>query len=179
MIASGRTSGNCVAAQLANQGGDFLTVANDNGDYLLRFDGTTWSMLNGGQLHEPSGSPVATGHGLTYVWKYRNRMFFIQGGSMNAWYLDTNAVTGLLHLLPLSGSCTKGGSLLFGATWSLDAGDGLDDKCIFVTTEGEVLVFTGTIQVMPLIGARRPVRRSADGHERSYTSRRRAADCHL
>ena len=44
-VASGRTSGNYVASQLANQGGDWMLVANDAGDPLLRFNGTTWASL--------------------------------------------------------------------------------------------------------------------------------------
>jgi hypothetical protein len=100
-------------------------------------DGVSW-------ITGPPGSPVVNGHGLTQVWKYRRRLFFIQGGSMNAWYLDIDAVGGALQLIPLSGAFTKGGALLFGCTWSVSAGDGIDDKCIFVTTEGEIAIFTGT-----------------------------------
>jgi hypothetical protein len=81
---------------------------------------------------------------LSYVWKYRNRLFFIQRRSMSAWYLDINSVGGALLEIPLSGAAGKGGTLLFGAVYSTDAGDGNDDKCVFVTTLGEVLVFTGT-----------------------------------
>ena len=35
----------------------------------------------------PATAPAAiqNGQGLTYVWKYRSRLFFIQGGTMNAW----------------------------------------------------------------------------------------------
>ena len=62
---------------------------------------------------------------------------------MNAWYLPLNAVGGLLALIPLSGAATKGGKLLFCATWSIDAGDGIDDKLVFCTDLGELLIFTG------------------------------------
>lgn len=92
----------------------------------------------------PVGSPVEHGRNLTYVWKYRNRLFFIQSNSMNAWYLGINSVGGVLAPIPLAGSATKGGKLLWGATWSLDAGDGIDEKCVFCTDQGEVLIFTGT-----------------------------------
>jgi hypothetical protein len=71
-------------------------------------------------------------------------LFFIQKRSMSAWYLDINSVGGALLEIPLSGAAGKGGTLLFGAVYSTDAGDGNDDKCVFVTTLGEVLVFTGT-----------------------------------
>ena len=90
-----------------------------------------------------AGTAVAA-LGLTQVWKYRRRLYFIQGGTMDAWYLDIDAVAGTLQPIPLSGAFTKGGSLLFGCAWSVSAGDGIDDKCIFVTTEGEIAVFTGT-----------------------------------
>ena len=61
----------------------------------------------------------------------------------------------------LSGASTKGGKLLFGATWSIDAGDGTDDKCVFVTDNGEVLVFTGSDPGTPPTGARRAATTSA------------------
>jgi hypothetical protein len=143
-IATGRLSGNYSAAQLANMSGDYLTAVNDAGDFAMRFDGTTWVTLNSGQIVGPPATAVVNGRGLTYVWKYRRRLFFIEGGTMNAWYLDIDAIQGTLKMIPLSGSCKKGGSLLFGATWSIDAGDGIDDKCVFATTEGELVIFTGS-----------------------------------
>jgi len=145
-------NGNFATAQLANSGGDWLLAVNDLGDYVRRFNGTTWDYLNTAYAGVPSRitGPVTApplvqdGKGLTYVWKYRSRLFFIQGGSMNAWCLPLNAVGGELIYIPLSGAARKGGSLLFGASWSIDAGDGIDDKNCFFTDQGEVLVFTGT-----------------------------------
>jgi hypothetical protein len=147
LVKSGQASGNYANSQLANQGGDYMIVVNDAGDFPLRFDGTTWTTLNADQITvDTTTYPSATvlhGKNLTYVWKYRNRWFFIEGNSMNAWYLGTNAIQGNLNLIPLSGAASKGGKLLFGATWSLDAGDGIDDKCVFATDLGELLIFTG------------------------------------
>jgi hypothetical protein len=148
LIKGGQTSGNYAAAQMATTGNDsWLVVVNDAGNAPLRFNGTVWETADPfatNPITGPVGSPVATGHNLTYVWKYRNRLFFIEAGSMNAWYLGIDSVGGLLAKIPLSGAATKGGKLLFGAVFSLDAGDGMDDKCVFVTDQGEVLVFTGT-----------------------------------
>lgn len=148
LVKSGQLSGNYVASQLANLSGDHMLVANDAGDYLLHYDGSTWTTYNASQITtNPAVTPppsCATGHNLVYVWKYRSRYFFIEGGTMNAWYLPTNAISGVLNLIPLAGACTKGGKLLWGATWSLDAGDGIDEKCVFGTDQGELLIFTGT-----------------------------------
>ena len=99
---------------------------------------------NGSWITGPAGTTVVNGHNLTYVWKYRNRWFFIEGGTMNAYYLPTYAIGGTLAMIPLSGSATKGGNLIAGFTWSIDAGDGIDDKCVFMTDQGELLIFTGS-----------------------------------
>jgi hypothetical protein len=205
VVKSGQTSGNYCASQMANQGGDWMVVVNDNGDAPLRFNGSTWATLNfttpanwanstayavnarakdtaDGSLWKcavahtsatsgtfladrtahpsywitdvasdgvswitgPTGSTVINGGNLTYVCKYRGRLFFIEGSSMNAWYLPLNAVGGLLAMIPLSGAATKGGKLLFCASWSIDAGDGIDDKLVFCTDLGELLIFTGS-----------------------------------
>jgi hypothetical protein len=203
-VASGRTSGNYVASQMANAADDWLLAVNDAGDPILRYDGSTWASLltttppnwlvstaypvgakatdtsdgsrwKAASAHTspatgtfaearnaapgqwvfdmasddapwiigPKGTPVENGGNLVYVCKYRNRFFFIEKNSMNAWYLPLNAIGGQLLMIPLSGAFTKGGKLLFCAVWSIDAGDGIDDKLVFATDLGEIVVFTG------------------------------------
>ena len=145
-VASGRTSGNYVGSQLANASGDWLIAVNDAGNAPLRFNGTDWEVITNAYV-PPAGKPSTISNipanGLTYVCKYRNRYFFIEKDSMNAWYLPLNSVGGALLNIPLSGAATKGGKLLFCASWSIDAGDGIDDKLVFATDQGELLIFTG------------------------------------
>jgi hypothetical protein len=153
LVKDGQTSGNYAASQLANASGDWLIVVNDKGDPPLRFNGLAWETLAPGYtppvdmpstITGPAGTTVEDGGNLSYVCKYRNRLFFIELNSMNAWYLPLNAVGGELAMIPLSGAATKGGRLLFCASWSIDAGDGIDDKLVFCTDLGELLVFTGS-----------------------------------
>jgi hypothetical protein len=160
LVKSGQTSGNYVAAHFENAavsslGTNWLIVCNFAGDYPLRTpDGIAWHTLDGSlagpagdgasRITGPAGTNVVNGANLSYVWKYRNRLYFIEKNSMNCWYLPIDAVGGLLTKIPLAGACSKGGELLFGSVLSIDAGDGLDDKNVMVTTEGEVLIFTGT-----------------------------------
>jgi hypothetical protein len=135
--------GNWSTAQLSNLSGEHLLALNDAGDYAWYYDGTAWTHFDAGQITGPAGSGVDNGAGLTYVWKYRSRLFFIQGGTMNAYYLNVDEYQGTLQQIPLGGAGTKGGALIFGATWSVDTGAGPDDRCVFYTTEGEALLFTG------------------------------------
>lgn len=78
------------------------------------------------------------------IWPYRNRLFFVKKNTKSAWYLPVDSIGGAAVEFTLDGTFKRGGALLFGTTWSLDAGDGLDDKCVFVSTVGEVAVFEGS-----------------------------------
>lgn len=81
---------------------------------------------------------------LTQVWSYRNRLYFVQKNTMDAWYLPSDQIGGAATKISMRGIFQKGGYLLFGATWSMDAGDGPDDICVFVSTLGEVAVYEGS-----------------------------------
>jgi hypothetical protein len=80
---------------------------------------------------------------ISHVWVHAERLFMVQGGTMKAWYLPVDAIGGAALAINLGGVFKEGGSLLFGATWSADSGSGLGDRCVFVSTEGEVAVYAG------------------------------------
>jgi len=130
---TGQTNGKYSTATMATSGGVFLTAVN-GADTRQVFDGTNWT------------TPAITGvdsADLSNVWAYRNRLFFAEKDSLSAWYLGTESISGAAQQISLAGVFAKAGSILFGATWSLDAGDGLDDLCVFVSTNGEVAVYQG------------------------------------
>jgi hypothetical protein len=95
-----------------------------------------------------SGSAVTltgiTGQQLSFVWSHKARVWFVEKGTLNAWYLPTNAFGGTAVKFPLTGIFRMGGALLFGGTWTVDSGTGIDDMQVFVTTEGEVAIYQGT-----------------------------------
>ena len=92
----------------------------------------------------PSGVALTTAD-LNYVWVYKERLWFIQKGSLDAWYLPVDQLGGELTWLPLGGIFDLGGYLVFGQNWSLGFGasGGLSEQNVFVTSEGEVAVFQG------------------------------------
>lgn len=131
---SSLSAGDWSAQAFSTAGGEFLTIAN-GADTVRQYNGSSWSA--------PSITGVTTSD-LSHVWAFKNRLWFIEKDSVSAWYLATNAVTGAATEFPLRGVFNLGGSLLFGATWSLDAGDGIDDVIVFVSDLGEVAVYTGS-----------------------------------
>lgn len=80
---------------------------------------------------------------LSAVWLHQTRLFFTQANSLTAWYLPAAQVGGTANSLSLAGVFQRGGALLAGGTWSTDSGDGKDDLCVFISTEGEVAVYAG------------------------------------
>lgn len=84
---------------------------------------------------------------MSYVWVYKNRLWFAQADTMDAWYLENvDAIGGNADPFPLAGVFGRGGSLLFGQAWSLEGSleGGMSEQNVFVSTEGEVAVYQGT-----------------------------------
>lgn len=134
-------------------GGDWSVVqfVNANGDVFLRgVNGLNTPFVYNGVSFSTSPAltfavgVTVTANQMSRVWEYQNRLFFIQKESMNVWYLPVSTIGGQLVMLPLGGVFSLGGSLLFGTTWSVESGDGLNTYCVFVSTEGEAAVFRGS-----------------------------------
>lgn len=138
---TGQTNGYYSSIPFTTAAGQFLYILNGSDDAQL-YDGTNWEPINGGST-PVSITNVATNL-LTQGCAYRNRLFFVQRNSMDIWYPEVGALGGALNKITMQGIYRQGGAVLFVATWSLDAGDGIDDKFAAVSTEGEIAVFEGS-----------------------------------
>lgn len=119
----------------SNSAGQFLLIVN-GADALQTYNGTSWtSVPNLGSLSTSS---------LHNITVYKNRLFFLQNDSSVVWYLPAGAISGTATPFYTGQVLRRGGSLVGIGSWSLDAGDGLDDRLVLVSSEGEVLVYTGT-----------------------------------
>lgn len=114
-----------------------------NNEALTSAGGTATANGASGAGSSVTLSNVSTS-ALSQVWSFKERLFFVEGNTLSAWYLPIESIGGAATEIDLTSIFRRGGSLLFGATWSLDSGSGLDDVCIFVTTNGEIAVYEGT-----------------------------------
>ncbi|MEM7318835.1 MAG: hypothetical protein AAF408_07410 [Pseudomonadota bacterium] len=131
---SSLTGGDWSSINFGTSGGSFLWMCN-GADSARHYNGTTWA------------TPTITGvtsSNLSQVWAFGERIFAVEKDSLSAWYLPVDSVAGLMTEFALGGVFSRGGSLLFGGTWSLDSGEGVDDLCVFVTDQGEIAVYSGT-----------------------------------
>jgi hypothetical protein len=140
---SGQTSGYYSYVNFTTSGDSYVIAVNGT-DPLRLYTASTglWTAITA--VSAPIAITGVSTSLLSAVWLYRNRLYFIEGGTMRAWYLNVDSIGGALTAVNLSGVFQKGGSLLFGGTWSLDAGDGVDDKIVLITTEGEAAIYEGS-----------------------------------
>ena len=146
---AGTPSANAAFSALAHTGtrADYVTevFSNSGGTYLYccdalgenapaHYNGTTWAA--------PSISGV-TAANLVSVAAYRYRLFFIEKNSLNLWYLPRDAIAGTVTRFSLGGYAKDGGYLVAAGTWTVDAGDGVDDMFVVVTSQGQVLLYQG------------------------------------
>ncbi len=133
-VVSGLNSSRFQYVNVSNAGGSYLVAVNGEDDPLL-YDGTTWSN---------TAITGVTQANLIHVNLFKNRMWFVEKDSLSVWYLAVDAIAGAASELDFQSVATKGGYMVAMATWTIDAGEGVDDYAAFITSEGEVIVYNGT-----------------------------------
>lgn len=125
----------------ANAGGTNLLCCSNSGGYRY-YNGTAWSVPTmGGGAGQVSGVDPAN---LGFVTLWKSRAWFIEKGTTKAWYAAPNAVTGAFAMFDFGPLLKKGGVLSFIASWTLDAGTGVDDYLVVGGENGDILIYKGT-----------------------------------
>ena len=75
---------------------------------------------------------------------FKNRVWFIEKNTLKTWYLPAAAISGAAAAHDMSAVAQLGGYIVAHATWTIDAGTGIDDFYVCVTSNGEVIVYQGT-----------------------------------
>ena len=75
---------------------------------------------------------------------FKNRLYFTQKDTLTCWYMPVDAISGAASPLYFGGIARNSGYLQAMGTWTLDAGQGVDDYAVFVTSMGEAIVYNGT-----------------------------------
>ena len=136
-----RTNGKHQQAIFGDGTNNYLILVNGV-DQPLYYDGTTWTAV--GTTGPLSLSGIPSTNEIIGVNVFKGRLFFIQRNSLSFWYATAGSASGLLNEFDLSSECKRGGYLVAMGTQSRDGGAGQDDAAVFLTSEGEVIVYEGT-----------------------------------
>lgn len=122
-------------------GGTSYLLCFNGTDSPRYWDGSNWITVNGGS--SPAITGITTSDIVTGC-VFKRRVYLVLNNSLDLYYLPPDSVGGAASNISLEGYFGKGGYIVAGETWTLDAGDGLDDYLAVVTSEGQVGVFQGT-----------------------------------
>jgi len=132
-VVTGLTNAQWCYTNIITPGGSFLWCVNgvDNGKL---YEGSTWADVS---ITGVASSAIAQ------VNVFGNRLFLVEKNRLRVWYLAVQSIAGAATQFDLSTIFTRGGYLVAMNTWSVDAGSGLDDQAVFVSSEGEVAIYKG------------------------------------
>jgi hypothetical protein len=133
---SGLTNARFQYVNMSTAGGSFLLNVN-GADKLRGYNGTSW-WTDGDGTHDITGVDTATWVNINL---HKHRVWGIQENTLDAWYLPIDSIAGAASKYSLKGVARRGGSLIAMGTWTIDAGEGADDMAVFVTSQGEVIVY--------------------------------------
>ena len=134
VLSGGSDAGRFSFVSMSNSAGSFLLAASHAGGYRY-WDGAAWQ------------TPVLVGlnnSDVVYVTTWKRRVWFVKKSTSEVYYGGLDAVTGTWTKFDLGPFLMHGGKIACIATWSIDAGEGIDDLLVFVGENGDVLIYKGT-----------------------------------
>lgn len=114
-------------------GGNFLWMCN-GADAPRYYDGSSWTTPT---LNNVTAADICD------VMAHQRRLFFAFNDSLEFGYLPVVSVAGDVSTFNLAPLCKKGGRLIAMGSWTRDGGSGADDIACFITSEGEVVLYSG------------------------------------
>lgn len=133
-VQSSLTSTKFSYVNFATAGGQYLYMVNGS-DAARYYDGSSWV------------EPTITGASSTdfsVVMSHKSRLFFLKKNSTTMYYLPVDSIAGAATAFEVGSQLKRGGRLVGLATWSVDSGDGMDDLLAIWSSEGEILVYSGS-----------------------------------
>jgi len=130
---TGLTNARWQHTMMATAGGNFLMAC--NGADGVRYYNGSWNTST------ITGVSAAL---LVNVCNHQNRLWFVEKDSLRAWYLAGASIQGAATEFNIGPLCRAGGHLVAMGTITRDGGAGMDDNLVFITSKGEVAIYSGT-----------------------------------
>jgi hypothetical protein len=142
---SGLTNSKFQYVNITTPAASYLMAVN-GADKLRTFDGSAWHTDGDGSPYDITNIDTATVSNITL---FKNRIWLTTNNTLKVWYLPVNSIGGAAVALDMTSIFQLGGYIMAGMTWTLDAGYGVDDYLVFITSNGEALVWRLTDPTTP------------------------------
>lgn len=136
-IASSRNSNKISSVMFSNAGNQYL-LGLSGADAPFSYDGTTFTSLT---ITGLTGSQNT----LHSIHSFKGRVYLAQVNQLGFYYLAVGAIQGAASYFDLAQQCKRGGYLVGISSFSQEgSGTGPNDYIVFMTSEGEYLMYAGT-----------------------------------
>ena len=98
----------------------------------------------GGWVNRTSSVTGVSLTNVAYVTIWKKRVWFILQNDTSAWYLPVGVITGAAAEFDFGPVLPHGGELRTLSSWTIDSGEGIDDKLVLVGAGGDVVIYGGT-----------------------------------
>jgi len=104
---------------------------------------TPYGSIQKEPITAPANAPWCNPQNFHVVIHHLNRLYFADPFALAVYYLPLQQKSGTLKQLPLNPVFKHGGAIAAFGSWTLDGGNGMDDKLVVFSTNGEAAIFTG------------------------------------
>jgi hypothetical protein len=133
------------SVMFSNIGGNYVYSVN-GADNPLVFDGVTFTPVLFDATPPPVGFDISGVDPKLFIHVaiHQRRLWFVEKDSTQAWFLPVDRIGGIASPFPVGQLFKFGGFLMAIYTWAGDSGDGMNDKLVFISSNGEIAVYAGT-----------------------------------
>jgi len=129
--------------QLVNAAGAHLIAVNGADNGIIVSNGVPARIVSG------DGIVANTWAGLdpvkaVQVTVHQSRLWAVEKNTANGWFLPPDAIHGTFQKVDFGPLFSRGGFLLYLATWTMDDGNGAEDHLVAMSSEGQAAVYAGT-----------------------------------
>lgn len=170
-VVTGLTNARWQYVNFRPAGGTNVIQCCNGADQLLQYDGTVWT--NPAIAGLPGGATTANIIGIA---AQKRRLWYILKDTSIAAFMPVDAIAGAISsYLDLGATWSRGGKLMAMCAWTIDGGSGPQDYASFVSSEGQVTIYSGvdptsatdwklvgTFDISPPIGRRCALRIGSD-----------------
>lgn len=144
VTSSGAASATTVTGTTSNRWRYVNYTTSANVAYLWACSGFDSPKHWNGSVWATPAITVVTPSDIINVNVFKKRIWGCLANSLDACYLPLDSVAGAATKFPLGSVFNRGGYLVAMATWTFDGGLGPDDYAVFITSRGQVAIYSGT-----------------------------------
>lgn len=137
------TQGYTSYVNFSTAAGSFLALVNGADQYKY-YNGATWTAVASFPVTDSSPAETLDTTKVFFIAAHQKALFFLKKESLDFYFLPIGQITGSVKKFPLTSLFALGGHLTAIGSWTVDGGEGKDDYAAFLTSEGQLAIYSGS-----------------------------------